>query len=203
MRHFEDFERELATRCDATTSLDGVVVSVLGWIVPKGVELTLREHGGRQEEHTADSDKYPFVVMMERAHESLFSLLGSQRLAGVGGLDGARCLADVRDIFGKIVAVVGKLHNAGLVHLDVKPRNILCNWKANGVVEPILCDLDAAAECGVQRPRTIKSGSEAYIPPETARALFCRGSEIKTDAPPPSPSNVVGDGRVESWRYSL
>ena len=57
------------------------------------------------------------------------------------------------------------LHSVGLLHFDLKPRNILL--LEDGSV--VLCDLDASMRLGIARGRDEKPGSSAYYAPEVAR----------------------------------
>jgi len=63
------------------------------------------------------------------------------------------------------VEQVQALHAIGLLHFDLKPRNILL-FEDGSVV---LCDLDASMRLGVSRGRDEKRGSSAYYAPEVAR----------------------------------
>ena len=69
------------------------------------------------------------------------------------------------NIFRLVVEQVQVLHSAGLLHFDLKPRNILL--LEDGSV--VLCDLDASMRLGIARGRDEKPGSSAYYAPEVAR----------------------------------
>ena len=56
-----------------------------------------------------------------------------------------RCLPDVQAIASKLISDVLHLHQRGLVHCDVKPRNYL---RFQGKVGWRLTDLDAASPRG-------------------------------------------------------
>ena len=62
------------------------------------------------------------------------------------------------------VEKVQVLHALGLLHFDLKPRNILL--MDDGTV--VLCDLDASMRLGIERGRDEKAGSSAYYAPEVA-----------------------------------
>ena len=71
---------------------------------------------------------------------------------------------------------VHELHNAGLIHYDLKLRNILIKPDKNatsydvGVDSSVmLCDLDASAPVDSLRSDKAKHGSSAYYAPEIAR----------------------------------
>jgi hypothetical protein len=83
----------------------------------------------------------------------------SQRIAGYD-------LGRVVALFRQAVTQVAELHTvAGLLHFDLKPRNILI--LEDGSLK--LCDLDASMELGVVRGAGEKPGSSGYYAPEVAR----------------------------------
>ena len=75
--------------------------------------------------------EYPYVLVMDRAAQSLHGFLMSQRVAGNDA-------ASVVRLFGLVAEKVDELHRlASLLHFDIKPRNILL-MEDESVV---LCDL--------------------------------------------------------------
>ena len=75
---------------------------------------------------------HPHVLVMDQATQSLSHLVSSQRVAGHN-------VAEVRRLFGKLAQRVAQLHQGGVLHFDLKPRNVLLRD-----MELLLCDLDAA-----------------------------------------------------------
>lgn len=112
--------------------------------------------------------EYPFVLVMDRAEQSLQALLSTQRIAG-------HDKAEIVRLFDSITCNVAELHYGGVLHNDLKPRNILLD----GEGQVILCDLDAAVPLfDLQssgettqhvRSRDAKGGSSGYYSPEVAR----------------------------------
>ena len=98
------------------------------------------------------------MLVLDRAAQSLHGMLASQRIAGNDPVAAIK-------IFRLVVEQVQVLHSAGLLHFDLKPRNILL--LEDGSV--VLCDLDASMRLGIARGRDEKPGSSAYYAPEVAR----------------------------------
>ena len=88
----------------------------------------------RPERRAADDPidtEYPYVLVMDRAAQSLHGFLMSQRVAGNDAMS-------VVQLFGLVAEKVDELHRlASLLHFDIKPRNILL-MEDESVV---LCDL--------------------------------------------------------------
>ena len=85
-----------------------------------------------QPERKFDDDmepEYPYVLVMDRGMQSLHTRIGAQRIAGHNSKEVAR-------IFNGIATRVAELHEGGVVHLDLKPRNILLT----PFKEVVLCD---------------------------------------------------------------
>lgn len=72
---------------------------------------------------------------------SLYQSISSEYYAGVDPQRVAQC-------FRQLVDCVRKLHAAGIVHCDIKPRNVLL--MSDGHL--LLCDMDAALPVGAVRP---------------------------------------------------
>lgn len=73
-------------------------------------------------------------------------------------------------ITAKLASALAKMHNSGVVHLDLKPRNILT--RSAPVVEPVIIDLgsgrplDKAVGPGTISPRKLGSGKYLFNAPE-------------------------------------
>ena len=180
MRERDEFTREIESRVAFLSATgNGVVVEVVGWHVPASPLPTtsaanVADAAGlpcsllRPEETDAD-DEYPYVLVMRLGGESLHHVVASQRVAGV---DAAKVKRYCRDLIAKVHA----LHGGGLVHCDLKPRNVLCS-EADEIV---LCDLDAATPVGELLPRYLKT-STAYFSPEAARRDVAIARDARTD----------------------
>lgn len=112
---------------------------------------------------------------MEAAERSLHSACASERIA-------AYEVDRVLWIFREVARRVQTLHAAGLVHGDLKQRNILRVDTGRRYKKWILCDGDACARVG--KPVGYKSSS-GYAPPELARVKFskCGGRQLAQAAP--------------------
>jgi serine/threonine protein kinase/ankyrin repeat protein len=166
MKNYDEFAREILTRF-GDKPVDTCVTKVVGWHLPEGA-LTPLEHP-KQREDVTEPDFYPekpYVLVMERGSTSLFHELQTQRLAGYNP-------DQIKNIFTDTVKKVQALHNLGLIHSDLKPRNFL---RMNGTL--MLCDMDAALEIGKERTQDMKC-STAYCPPELAQCIFADGPTIK------------------------
>jgi hypothetical protein len=117
MRNGDEFERELSAR----GALDGLerplVVRITACHGPKDYAppaacALLRE------EPTPPGDERPFLLVMEKAGESLHHFLSSQRVAGYD-------LGRVARLAASLASQLRRLHTCGLVHFDVKARNAL------------------------------------------------------------------------------
>eukprot|EP00505_MAST-04D_sp_SCG-Rhode-Island_P000583 Stramenopile-MAST_4_protein_583 len=121
-------------------------------------------------EANADIDEYAMV--MPRADRNLHGVIADERIAGHEP-------HKVRPIAIDVANALQHLHEKGLVHGDIKPRNIVRvvdQWK--------LIDLDASASIGDPIGRKYSSG---YSPPELAKMLFTKnGESIDTIHEPPS-----------------
>ena len=104
---------------------------------------------------------YRFVMVMQLCGRSLHETCGKERLAG-------RDAHRVARIFGRVVRRVAQLHAAGLVHCDIKPRNVLLLSDD----EVVLCDMDASNALGAGFSTTeAKLGSSGYFAPEVQAAV--------------------------------
>ena len=167
MKNYNEFAREILTRF-GDTPVDVCVTKVVGWHVPQGAHPPL-EHS-MQRENVTEPDFFPekpYVLVMERGSTSLWHEIGTQR---IGGYRPAVATKIFTDAVGKVQA----LHNVGLIHSDLKPRNFL---RMNGML--MLCDMDAALEIGKERTQDMKC-STAYCPPELAKHIFAGGPTIKS-----------------------
>lgn len=120
MKDLRQFEAEVTrrfTRCGRRLP-PGTIIEVLSWHMPAGEALSDACGKSQAAEPTAHGAEYPYVLVMERGERSLHDACQKERLAGynvVAILDCLRC----------ILRCVGAMHAEGIVHADIKQRNIL------------------------------------------------------------------------------
>lgn len=160
----EEFLRELKARDGPLLGESGLVVEVLACHIP--AELSISSEDFKlsnkviKDKPTLDGDGYPYLIVMERAGESLQQVLSSQRVAGYN-------IEEVSKLAHALALQLKRLHeNCKIVHFDVKARNILLLHA--DVKRVLLCDMDASAPVGATRVRTEKLGSGAYAAPEVS-----------------------------------
>ena len=169
MCNHSEFTREIISRYGvATDDLQDCAIRIRGWHInnedARIPENTLRKTNREAYELPEHALQDEFVLVMDMGSSSLFHEITSQRIAGHLELQ-------VVEIFRSTVKQVNQLHNHGLIHSDIKPRNILQMLDGSRV----LCDLDSALISGSIRDKTFKCSS-AYTPPEQARFLFASAS---------------------------
>ena len=183
MYDLDQFKHELGARFNLAQSsdhLEGCAVTILGFHIPgidarvvvsslsssgmmalASANLGLESCGGgngdalmsllRQEE----SPEY--VLVMPRASRSLWGTLGSERIAKYN-------IPKSIEIMKQILLKLQMFHNSGLVHCDLKPRNILFFDDSS----LILCDLDSTVPAG--KDMGVDMRSSAYSPPEKLKS---------------------------------
>jgi serine/threonine protein kinase len=122
-------------------------------------------------EHSVLPDGTPFLVMDFIDGENL-----AQTIASNKRLDPARCL----NIFQQIAEALEQVHAAGLVHRDVKPRNIILCKNEFGEETVKLVDFGIAKDASQPGATTVGVtqtgdflGSPLYMSPEQ-----CQGEEL-------------------------
>lgn len=172
MKHRDEFEAEINNRF----SKNGdplpaeAVIRILGWHTPVDEPLVDPSGKPQEPEHTCDQhdiatelEEYPYVIVMEQGERSLHDACAKERIAGYDA-------ATIFDIFRQVLVCVQMLHIAGVVHADLKQRNILRVTSAStGAAKWILCDMDASANLDERVGTKTSSG---YAPPELARARY-------------------------------
>ncbi len=103
-----------------------------------------------------------FTIVMPCAEKNLYEAIGAERFAG-------HDMELVHSICKNVAKALHHMHENGLVHGDVKPRNIV---RIMG--EYKLIDLDAAEKIGQPIGRKYSS---AFAPPELAKLLFTKNGE--------------------------
>ena len=133
-----------------------------------------------------------YILVMPQGSRSLWLSLGSERIARYN-------ISTALRIAKQILTHLNVLHESGLVHSDVKPRNLIYNNNNNITSSSnnnssignslLLCDLDAAVVIGTERQCDIKR-STAYCPPELMRA------DITT-------TKFIADPSFDIWSFGV
>lgn len=115
-------------------------------------------------------DGRPYLVMPRLRGRAL-----SERLSGAGPFS----LEHAMRLFAGVAAALGALHEAGLVHRDVKPENVLFLEQEDRLV---LLDLGIARDADAIASTTTRAGlmrgTPAYMAPER---IFGRSATIRSD----------------------
>ena len=116
------------------------------------------EDGVPSDDPINSGSSYCCCIVMERAGCNLKAAIDNEDFAG-------RRWPVVRSIATDLAEALSHLHGAGVVHGDLKPRNVVRfpdRWR--------LIDLDSA--CAIGAPFGPKAPSTGYCPPEMARPLL-------------------------------
>ena len=161
MRHRHQFAAEVAARLvDGVPLPAGTVVEMLGWHMRVGDGLADANGKAEQAERTpckdhSGFDAYPYVLVMRQGERSLYDACSKERIVRV---------ADIVHIVRSVAGCLQRLHAAGVVHADLKQRNII-----RMALAWVLCDMDASARAGA---RVGAKSSSGYCSPEIACARF-------------------------------
>jgi serine/threonine protein kinase len=141
-----------------------------------------------------------FVIVMKWASASLQDEMRMKRIAGQNQRAVKRILKDV-------ATALRHLHENGVVHGDIKPRNIVTLGTQESTQESesgkvwALIDFDAASRLGAQRTGgAIAKYSEAFISPEYMKLLLPQ----RTDGRPAVGQPVIASSlKLDIWSWYL
>ena len=144
-------------------------------------EVTARlEHAGICAVLEADLDRgTPFIAMRFVAGETLAARIERARAAGAAPPD-LEALRELASLFEKAARALHAAHQAGVVHRDVKPANLMVTPEA----EPVILDFGLARDDESGAPALSLSGevsgTPAYMSPEqmTGRARPDRRADV-------------------------
>ena len=109
----------------------------------------------------AKTEENEYCVVMPAADRSLLGAMQAEFIAG-------KNVDEVVKIATHVAQGLAELHGLGIVHCDIKPRNVVRTG-----VKWMIIDLDAALNVSDLISKT-KKHSSGFVPPEMARVLFNR-----------------------------
>ncbi|MFE2386654.1 serine/threonine-protein kinase, partial [Streptomyces misionensis] len=143
-------------------------------------------------------DGRPYFVMEYADGGTLAELLA----------DGPLPVPDALLLTAEAARAAAALHEAGIVHRDIKPTNLLLHTAPDGTRRVLLADLGLAKSLAQASVLTLAAGSAGYRPPEQAEpggnideradvySLGAVGYELVTGSVPGPPGKVVPPGRL-------
>ncbi|MFF5858774.1 serine/threonine-protein kinase [Streptomyces sp. NPDC012751] len=143
-------------------------------------------------------DSRPYFVMEYAGGGTLAELL----------TDGPLPVSDALALTAEAARAAAALHEAGIVHRDIKPTNVLLHTAPDGTRRVLLADLGLAKSLAQGSVLTLAAGSAGYRPPEQAQpgagideradvySLGAVGYELLTGTVPGPPGQVVPPRRL-------
>jgi serine/threonine protein kinase len=187
MANRQQFETEIKRRFDVQGKRlpADAVIQILAWHMPEGETLVDPTGQTQEKESTPPGADYAYLLVLQQGERSLHDVCQKERLAGYN-------VDAVLNTFRCVLECVQALHAAGIVHGDLKQRNVLrltgsakdaARLSSTNEVGWTLCDMDAAAFEG---GGVGSKSSSAYSPPELARHRYGRGTSVKNPSAHPS-----------------
>jgi hypothetical protein len=162
----------------------------------------LRRAGSPRVVHVYDigelPDDRPYLVMEYADGGTLADLLD----------DGPLPVAEALRLTALAARAAAALHEAGIVHQDIKPTNLLLRTGPDGALEVVLADLGPARTLAEASGLTTAAGAAGYRPPEQAEpstdidaradvySLGAVGYHLVTGCVPGPPGKVVRPDRL-------
>ncbi|WP_225825799.1 serine/threonine-protein kinase [Streptomyces naphthomycinicus] len=143
-------------------------------------------------------DGRPYFVMEYAGGGTLADLLA----------DGPLPVRDALALTAEAARSAAALHEAGIVHRDIKPTNVLLHTAPDGTRRVLLADLGLAKSLAQASVLTLAAGSAGYQPPEQAEpgegideradvySLGAVGYELLTGTVPGPPGKVLPPRRL-------
>lgn len=145
---------------------------------------------------------YPYALVMERAERNLAEIISNERLA-------AEPLDSIRFTAQKIARCVDQLHRAGVVHGDIKPRNVV--RANNNKFKLIDFDMSFAPNQDNEQLATLPSqhasrekimGTSAYTCPELIKWTADKNRARRKRTRAHSPTATMKDAtKLDIWSY--
>ena len=177
MKNADEFEREKSSRdklLGQNSSLDephSFIIETMNSYPHTDPALVAAIHKYRR---LVDYDS-PSLLVMPAADRNLRSIMDNERITNT---------FVIKDMFRQILDCVNFMHYRGLIHCDLKPRNIV-----RILLRLKLIDLDASAQIGKQYAWS--KHSSAYMPPEAiCLTMSAKCSEFVAAVDPSSPFRV-------------
>jgi serine/threonine protein kinase len=168
MKHPEEFERELESRrrldCSAASSSSTRVIAV---VCSYDIRIDAVFAAAMTKRKMVEYDA-PNLIVMPAADRNLRAIMDSERITEPGR---------IKAMFQDVLHGVSYMHCRGIVHGDIKPRNLVRVGEAMMII-----DLDASAAIGSEH--SWSKHSSAYMPPEAIEV-------IGGDARPKNPGAIA------------
>jgi serine/threonine protein kinase len=121
-----------------------------------GALSSIRHPGVRALIENRMNEPFPALVLAHAPGESLSELVDFETLS----------VADALVMMAALIPAVAAIHEAGLIHLDLKPTNVIVDRDFS---RPLLIDLGSSRPIGFDPGEGTPLGSPGYAPPELER----------------------------------
>ena len=185
MRHCEAFERELSARklADGAAAEASSTLAAAPAVLPVIASFDGESDASVRAAFAARGlSTLPFLLVLPAADRSLAAVIDHERALASWPEE---CVRAAR----QVASALARLHASGVVHGDVKPRNVV---RAGAAM--VLIDMDAAGPAGA--PVASKSSS-AFAPPELARALIAAARPGREEKATPLATSPAQD----AWAF--